>query len=420
MHTPLRPARATLCAALALIVVALVAAPAGVAKPKHKRHHHHGGGSGLSVTKSSFGNLPASMGGTAIDKYTLSNARGMSVSIITFGGIIQRLDLPDRRGHVDNVTLGFNDIAGYTSDAYIKSNPYFGAIIGRYGNRIGNAQFTLDGVTYHLDANNGPNTLHGGFKGFDKQVWAATVVKTAKTVGVRLNYTSPDGEGGFPGTLPVTMTYTLDNRNNLRMDYKATTDKPTVVNLTNHAYWNLAGEGSGTIENHLLRLNADRYTPVDATLIPTGALDPVAGTPFDFTSFHSIGERIRGNHPQLVFGRGYDHNWVLNPPSHPGLNLAARLVDPSSGRMLTILTVEPGIQFYSGNFLDGTLYGTSGRQYRQGDGLALETQHFPDSPNKPNFPSTVLRPGETYKTTTVYSFSTVGGHGKGHHRKHHH
>jgi aldose 1-epimerase len=420
MHTPLRPARATLCAALALIVVALVAAPAGVAKPKHKRHHHHGGGSGLSVTKSSFGNLPASMGGTAIDKYTLRNARGMSVSIITFGGIIQRLDLPDRRGHVDNVTLGFNDIAGYTSDAYIKSNPYFGAIIGRYGNRIGNAQFTLDGTTYHLDANNGPNTLHGGFKGFDKQVWAATVVETAKTVGVRLNYTSPDGEGGFPGTLPVTMTYTLDNRNNLRMDYKATTDKPTVVNLTNHAYWNLAGEGSGTIENHLLRLNADRYTPVDATLIPTGALDPVAGTPFDFTSFHSIGERIRGNHPQLVFGRGYDHNWVLNPPSHTGLNLAARLVDPSSGRMLTILTVEPGIQFYSGNFLDGTLYGTSGRQYRQGDGLALETQHFPDSPNKPNFPSTVLRPGETYKTTTVYSFSTVGGHGKGHHRKHHH
>jgi aldose 1-epimerase len=420
MHSPSRPARATLCAALALIVVALVAAPAGVAKPKHKRHHHHGGGSGLSVTKSSFGNLPASMGGTAIDKYTLTNSRGMSVAILTYGGIIQRLDVPDRRGHIDNVTLGFADIAGYTSDAYIKSNPYFGAIIGRYGNRIGNAQFTLDGTTYHLDANNGPNTLHGGFKGFDKQVWAATVVKTAKTVGVRLNYTSPDGEGGFPGTLPVTMTYTLDNHDNLRMDYKATTDKPTVVNLTNHAYWNLAGEGSGTIENHLLRLNADRYTPVDATLIPTGALDPVAGTPFDFTSFHSIGERIRGNHPQLVFGRGYDHNWVLNPPSHPGLNLAAQLVDPSSGRMLTILTVEPGIQFYSGNFLDGTLYGTSGRQYRQGDGLALETQHFPDSPNKPNFPSTVLRPGETYKTTTVYSFSTLGGHGKGHHRKHHH
>ncbi len=393
----------TLCTALAVV---------GLTTPAlAKRAHHHHRSNGLSISMSSFGNLPASLGGTAIDRYTMRNSHGMSVSIITYGGIIQSLRVPDRNGHEDNVTLGFKDIEGYTSDAYIKSNPYFGALIGRYGNRIGGAMFTLDGVTYHLDANNNGNTLHGGFKGFDKQVWTADPFRTRNTVGLELTYTSADGEGGFPGTLPVTVVYSLGRDNQLRIDYKATTDKPTVVNLTNHAYWNLGGEGSGTIENHLLELDASHYTPVDSGLIPTGAIDPVAGTPFDFRSFHRIGDRIREMNQQLVFGRGYDHNWVLDAPSGSRLHTAARLLDPSSGRELTILTKEPGIQFYSGNFLDGTLYGTSGRQYRQGDGLALETQHFPDSPNKPNFPSTVLRPGQTYRTTTVYAFSTERGRG---------
>ena len=409
--------RVALCAAL---LAGLLASPAGAAT-KHGRHHGHDGGGGLTITKEPFGALPD---GTAVDKYTLANKRGMTVAILTYGGIIQSLSVPDRNGHEDNVTLGFADLAGYLSDAYVKSNPYFGAIIGRYGNRIGGAQFTLGGTTYTLDNNNGPNHLHGGFKGFDKFVWAAEEVPGTDTVGLKLSRTSADGEGcipaldpapvcttGYPGNLKVSVLFTLDNLNRLRFDYTATTDKATVVNLTNHSYWNLAGEGSSDIYDHQLKLNADAFTPVDDTLIPTGEIRPVAGTPFDFTSFHAIGERIRGNDEQLVFGRGYDHNFVLNAPKHPGkLNLAAKLVDPSSGRQLKILTTEPGIQFYSGNFLDGTLYGTSGRQYRQGDGLALETQHFPDSPNQPQFPSTRLDPGQTYRTTTVYRFGIAGGH----------
>jgi aldose 1-epimerase len=415
-----RHLRVALCAMLVVLVAGLVFAPAGMAK-KSKHRHGPNHSNGLSIAKSSFGALPD---GTAVDKYTLSNKKGMSVAILTYGGIIQSLTVPDRKGHTDNVTLGFANIADYTSDAYVKSNPYFGAIIGRYGNRIGGAQFTLDGNTYTLDNNNGPNTLHGGFVGFDKVVWPnAQTGQDSNSVSLKLSRPSPAGEGcnptldpapvcttGFPGNLQVSVTFTLDNRNNLRFDYAATTDAPTVLNLTNHSYWNLAGEGAGTINDHQLQLNAPAFTPVDSTLIPTGEIRPVAGTPFDFTHFHAIGERLRGNDQQLVFGRGYDHNWVLAPPSHPGLNLAARLFDPSSGRLLTISTVEPGIQFYSGNFLDGTLYGTSGRQYRQGDGLALETQHFPDSPNKPNFPSTRIDQTHPYATTTVYNFSTVGGH----------
>jgi aldose 1-epimerase len=426
-----RHLRVAFCAMLVVLVAGLVFAPAGMAKrPTHRHGPFHGhGNNGLTISKESFGTLPGTPP-QQVDKYTLKNKRGMSVAILTYGGIIQSLTVPDRRGHPDNVTLGFATLPEYLSDAYVKSNPYFGAIIGRYGNRIGGAQFTLDGHLYTLDNNNGPNTLHGGFVGFDKVNWpTAQTSQGPGTVSLKLSRFSPQGEGcnptldpapvcttGFPGNVQVSVTFTLDNNNNLRFDYAATTDAPTVLNLTNHSYWNLAGEGSGTINDELLQLNAPAFTPVDSTLIPTGEIRPVAGTPFDFTHFHAIGERLRGNDQQLQFGRGYDHNWVLAAPSHPGLNLAARLFDPSSGRLLTITTKEPGIQFYSGNFLDGTLYGTSGRQYRQGDGLALETQHFPDSPNKPDppFPSTRIDQTHPYSTTTVYNFSTVGG------RKHNH
>jgi aldose 1-epimerase len=418
--------RVALCGAL---LAGLLASPAGAAT-KHRGHaRHHGGG--LSVTSEPFGTLPPTIdGGKAVDRYTLTNSNGMTVRILTYGGIIQELDVPDRNGNEANVTLGFKDLAGYTSDAYLKSNPYFGALIGRYGNRIGPVGgvagqppgFKLNGSTWTLDNNNNGASLHGGFEGFNRKVWTAEPIDTGDTVGVKLTLHSPAGAGctpsqnatpctGYPGNLDVEVDYTLSRHNALKMHYTATTDAPTVVNLTNHAYWNLAGEGSGTIYDHQLFLNADRYTPVDAMLIPTGSLTPVAGTPFDFTSFHAIGERIRLGDPQLKIGRGYDHNWVLNPPKHAGkLNLAAVLKEPTSGRQLTILTKEPGIQFYSGNFLDGTLYGTSGRQYRQGDGLALETQHFPDSPNKPNFPSTELDPGQTYDTTTIYAFSAGDDH----------
>src|SRR3954452_7410973 len=417
--------RVALCGAL---LAGLLASPAGAAT-KHRGHaRHHGGG--LSVTSEPFGTLPPTIdGGKAVDRYTLTNSNGMTVRILTYGGIIQELDVPDRSGNEADVTLGFKDLAGYTSDAYLKSNPYFGALIGRYGNRIGPVNgvagqppgFVLGANTYTLDNNNNGASLHGGFEGFNRKVWTAAPIDTGNTVGVKLTLHSPAGAGctpqnatpctGYPGDLDVEVDYTLDNNNAIKMHYTATTSAPTVINLTNHAYWNLAGEGSGTIYDHQLFLNADHYTPVDSILIPTGDITAVAGTPFDFTRFHAIGERIRLGDPQLKIGRGYDHNWVLNAPKHAGqLNLAAVLIDPSSGRRLSILTKEPGIQFYSGNFLDGTLYGASDRQYRQGDGLALETQHFPDSPNHPNFPSTQLNPGQTYDTTTIYAFSAGGGH----------
>jgi len=357
-------------------------------------------GGRASISKEAWGRTAA---GVAVDRYTLS-VDGLRVRVLTYGGILQSIETPDRHGKTANVTLGFNSLRDYET-----KSPYFGCITGRYANRIAKGQFTLDGVRYQLPINNDPNSLHGGTVGFDKHVWAATPLTTADGVALRLQFTSPDGDQGYPGALSATVTYTVTGRRQIRMDYQATTTKATVVNLTNHAYFNLAGEGSGTIDGHRLFLNAGRYTPVDATLIPTGAIDAVAGTPMDFREPTAIGARNRAGFPQLVIGRGYDHNWVIDrrDTSFGELELAARATDPRSGRQLTVITTEPGIQFYGGNFLDGTLVGTSGRMYRMGDGFALETQHFPDSPNHANFPSTVLRPGQTYRSTTIYQFGVA-------------
>ena len=304
--------------------------------------------------------------------------------------------MPDRKGQVNNIVLGRSSLKDYEA-----GHPYFGALIGRFGNRIANARFTLDGKQYTLAANDGPNGLHGGKKGFDKVVWTGKDTPA----GLELTYLSPDGEEGYPGNLTTKVVYSLNDQNELRIDYSATTDKTTVVNLTNHSYFNLAGNGAPSVENHLISINADRYTPVDKNLIPTGELASVAGTPFDFRQPKQIGGGIRSSHPQVVLGRGYDHNFVINRTDNTSLVLAASVYDPATGRAMDVLTTEPGIQFYTGNFIDGTLVGSSGGLYRQGDGLCLETQHFPDAPNQPDFHSTVLKPGETYHSTTVFRFS---------------
>jgi len=377
-------------------------------------------------------------------RYTLTNCHGLQIRLLTYGATTQSITVPDRHGHLKNIALGFATLADYvnldspppTSPNF--GGPYFGETIGRYGNRIAKGTFPLNGTSYTLPINNGPNSLHGGFVGFGNHIWHATgTAKTRSSVSVTLKLVSPNGDEGsglipgtkvyeancsipanppskctgYPAQLTVWVTFTLDNHNRYWLTYKAHNDDSklsTVLNLTNHTYFNLAGEGSGTIYDHKLRLNAHYYTPVDETLIPTGEIAPVAGTPLDFTRSVAIGARIRDSFEQLVIGRGYDHNYVLDrkSPHDKSLILAARVHEPSSGRRLDVLTTEPGIQLYTGNFLDGTLVGTSGKMYRQGDGFALETQHYPDSPNQPNFPSTVLRPDEVYETTTIYKFST--------------
>ena len=350
---------------------------------------------GPGISRIRWGQTPA---GEAVDLYTLRNAAGMVVRISDYGGTIVSLQLPDGT----DVVLGFDSIDGYTSPAYLKEQPYFGALIGRYANRIAKGRFSLDGKTYHLATNNGPNHLHGGVKGFDKVVWNATATQGAEP-SLELRLTSKDGENGYPGKLDVRVVYTLTASNELKIDYNASTDRDTVLNLTNHSYFNLKGAGEGDILGHELQLDADRFTPVDDSLIPTGELRPTKGTVFDFSRLTAVGTRIGDSDTQLLFGKGYDHNFVLSV--HGGtLKHAATLREPVSGRWLEVWTTEPGLQLYSGNFLKGNLVGKSGKVYGFRSGLALETQHFPDSPNQPGFPSTVLKPGQVYRSTTVFRF----------------
>ena len=349
-----------------------------------------------SMEKIPFGKTPD--GGSA-DLYVLKNQGGVEVSITNFGGIVVAIKAPDRQGKPGDVVLGYDSLDGYAN-----RSGYFGAVIGRYGNRIAHAKFSLDGVTYTLAQNNGENSLHGGTQGFNKVLWEARDISTKDEPALELKYTSKDGEEGYPGNLSVTVTYTLTNHNELKIDYTATTDKKTVVNLTNHSYFNLAGPG-GDILKHVLMLNADEFTPVDAGLIPTGELREVQGTPFDFRQPTAIGARIAQDDEQLKLGKGYDHNFVLRSRKPGSLVLAARVVEPTTGRALEVWTTEPGVQFYSGNFLDGTIRGKGGQVYQRRSGFCLETQHFPDSPNHANFPTTVLKPGKRYHTTTIYKFS---------------
>jgi aldose 1-epimerase len=375
----------TVCATvlLSLTIGGLVAAQAG------KRHQQ-------AVQQKSFG----TQDGRPVTLYTLTNANGVEVDTMNYGGIILSIRVPDRKGQFADIVLGHENLEGY-----VPNPPYIGAVVGRYANRIANGTFTLDGKTYSLPKNDGPNTLHGGTdKTFNKVVWDGEALKGK--AGVTYTYLSKDGDDGFPGNMKVRVTYTLTNNNELVIDYEATSDKTTVLNLSQHSYFNLAGEGTSDILNHELMLNADRFTPVDKNLIPTGELRPVKGTPLDFTTPTKIGSRIDDSYEQLVLGHGYDHNWVINrKDGDKGLVLAARMSDPSSGRVLEVSTTQPGVQFYTGNFLDGTVTGKQGHVYKRRYGFCLETQHFPDSPNHPDFPSTILKPGETFRSKTMFKFS---------------
>jgi len=372
------------CTSYLLVVLAIVGAAGGATDKPNS-----------GVSRKAFGKMPD---GKTIDLYTLANNQGMRVAITNYGGIVVSIVVPDRNGKPGDVVLGFDNLEGY-----LAKEPYFGALIGRYGNRIGNARFKLDGVEYKLAANDGPNSLHGGLKGFDKRVWTAREIP-GEHPALELTYLSNDGEEGYPGNLTAKVVYSLTDDNALRLDYSATTDKDTVLNLTNHSYFNLAGEGRGDILKHEIMINSHLFTPIDGTLIPTGELRKVVGTPFDFSRPTAIGARIDADDEQIKFGKGYDHNFVLNR-SGAGLNLAARVTDPESGRVLEVLTTQPGLQFYTGNFLDGSIHGKGGKAYGRRSAFCLETQHFPDSPNKPSFPSAVLKPGQTYHESTVYRFS---------------
>jgi aldose 1-epimerase len=376
----------------AILVTVMAAVSACAGEPRDRVPERPG------AESRTFGHTP---GGDSVELITLRSPSGIELDVMTYGATVSRLLAPDRDGQPDDIVLGHEWL-----ESYLAGTPYFGAIVGRYGNRIAGGRFSLDDSEYELAVNNGPNHLHGGLTGFDKVVWQAKPYETESECGVVLTYVSADGEEGYPGELSVSVTYALTASGDLRIDYEATTTRATIVNLTHHGYWNLAGHGAGDIMEHELQIHADRFTVVDETLIPTGELRPVEGTPFDFRRPEVIGSRIDADDEQLAFGGGYDHNFVVDGWTEGGgLRPAAVLHDPASGRTMEVLTTEPGMQFYSGNFLDGSDFGKGGVAYGHRTGLCLETQHFPDSPNQPAFPSTVLRPGETYRSTTVYRFS---------------